>query len=100
MSKTEDKAYQRALEAYPVLRRYNDFQMVEEDINEPLREIYQEGYHQAEKDLELTCDDINIIINAFLDYKIESVKSGRDKKYTDEEYCKEVLKRFKERKGE
>ena len=49
MSKA-DKAEQRALEAYPVLMRYNDFQMVEEDINKPLREIYQEGYHQAEKD--------------------------------------------------
>ena len=57
-----------------------------------------EGYHRAEKDLELTCDDINIIINAFLDYKIESVKSGNTKKYTDEEYCKEVLKRFKDLK--
>lgn len=53
MSKAEDRAEQKALEAYPVLMCYNDFQMVEEDINEPLREIYQEGYHQAEKDLDV-----------------------------------------------
>ena len=60
MSKA-DKAEQRAFEAYPVLRCYNDFQMVEEDVNKPLREKYQEGYHQAEKDLELTCEDIKTI---------------------------------------
>lgn len=57
---------------------------------------YKEGYKQAEKDLELTCDDIYIIVNAFLDYKIESIKNGKPKKYTDEEYCQEVLKRFKD----
>lgn len=49
----EEKAEQRALEAYPVLMCYNDFQMVEEDVNKPLRKIYQEGYHQAEKDLDV-----------------------------------------------
>ena len=67
MSKAED----RALEAYPVLMCYNDFQMVEEDINKPLREIYQEGYHQAEKDLELTWEDIKTIdklLNQCVDY--------------------------------
>ena len=48
------KAEERALEAYPVLMCYNDFQMVEEDVNKPLREIYQEGYHQAEKDLDIS----------------------------------------------
>ena len=50
MSKAE-KAEYRALETYHVLMCYNDFQMVEEDINKPLREIYKEGYHQAEKDI-------------------------------------------------
>lgn len=63
-----------------------------------IEEAYFEGYNQAEKDLELTCNDIEIIINAFLDYKIESIKSGKTKRYTDKEYYQEVLKRFKERK--
>lgn len=100
MSKT-DKAEQRAFEAYPVLRCYDDFQMVEEDVNKPLREKYQEGYHQAEKDLEPTLEDVEIIINAFLDLCIENKEQGKTKRYTDKEYCQEVLKRFlKERKGE
>ena len=64
------------------------------------KEAFLLGYHQAEKDLELTCDDIKIIINAFLDYKIESIKSGKTKKYTDEEYCAEILKRYKDFKKE
>lgn len=63
------------------------------------KEAFLLGYHQAEEDLELTCDDIKIIVNAFLDFDIESVKSRETKKYTDEEYCIEILKRFnKERK--
>lgn len=61
--------------------------------------MFINGYHQAEKDLALTCDDIEIIVNAFLDYKIESIKSGKTKKYTDDEYCREVLKRFLEMKS-
>lgn len=82
------KAEERALEHFP-----------NEDNNSLKGRFgFLLGYHQAEKDLEMTLDDINIIINAFLDFKIESVESGKDKKYTDEEYCKEVLKRFKERK--
>ena len=84
MSKAEDRAY----ECFP-----------NEDIeSKKARFGFLLGYHQAEKDLELTCDDIEIIINAFLDYKIESIKNGKTKKYTDEEYCVEILKRFKERK--
>lgn len=89
------KAEERALEAYPVLMCYNDFQMVEEDINKPLREIYQEGYHQAEKDLEPTLKDVEMIINAFLDLWIENKEQGKTKRLTDKEWSQEVLKRFK-----
>ena len=94
MSKAE-KAEQRALEAYPVLMCYNDFQMVEEDINKPIREIYQEGYHQAEEDNELTWDDISEL-NCLLNEVEHEFKKGmhEDKSYTG--YCQEVLKRFKD----
>lgn len=85
MSKA-DKAEQRAFEAYPVLRCYNDFQMVEEDVNEPLREKYQEGYHQAEQDLELTWEDIKTI-DKLLNQCVDCSNPYQ-----------EVLKRFKERK--
>jgi len=44
------------------------------------------GYHQAEKDLELTCDDIKVIEKLLgFDNIIESPK----------EFYQEVLKRFK-----
>lgn len=79
MSRAEERACQYT--GYCKNQSYSDF------LN---------GYHQAEKDLELTCDDIEIIINAFLDYKIESIKSGKTKRYTDKEYCQEVLKRYKD----
>ena len=94
MSKA-DKAEQRAFEAYPVLMCYNDFQMVEEDVNKPLREIYQEGYHQAEKDLELTWTDMSelYIIFAEVDAEIELCKT--DIKSETIGYYQEVLKRFK-----
>lgn len=86
------KAEERALEVYPI----ESHEMYDDLYRQ--RNAYVKGYNQAEKDLELTCDDIEIIINAFLDYKIESIKSGRTKRYTDKEYCQEVLKRFKDYK--
>ena len=87
MSKAED----RALETYPVLMCYNDFQMVEEDINKPLREIYQEGYHQAEKELELTPEDVYDIWRLYNEVCSEGQIFGHD------ETSEEVLKRFKEK---
>ena len=67
--------------------------------NEYKRQYFVEGYHQAEKDSELTWEDIGIITNAFLDFCIENKEQGKTKRYTDKEYCQEVLKRFnKERK--
>ena len=56
--------------------------------------------HQAEKDLELTLEDVEIIINAFLDFCIENKERGKTKRYNDKEYSQEVLKRFKALKGE
>ena len=87
MSKAEEFAYSK----YPKDKKGVLYNIARNSIIE--------GYHQAEKDLELTCDDIKIIVNAFLDFDIESVKSRETKKYTDEEYCIEILERFnKERK--
>ena len=71
MSKAE-KAEHRALETYPVLMCYNDFQMVEEDINKPLREIYQEGYHQAERDIK------EELSNLFQEFMLDCVKDDTE----------------------
>lgn len=57
---------------------------------------YIKGYEQAEKDLELTLEDVEIIINAFLDFCIENKERGETKRHNDKEYCQEVLKRFKD----
>ena len=61
---------------------------------------YVEGYHQAEKDLELTWEDISVIRQIMFDYH----KILREQKPihipSDKDYCQEVLKRFKSQKGE
>ena len=69
------KAEERALEKYPYA--------------EICREKYIEGYHQAEKDLELTWEDIKVI-EKLLGFEniIESPK----------EFYQEILKRFKDLK--
>lgn len=57
---------------------------------------YVEGYHQAEKDLELGWEDMeqiyNICSEVFLDYEVTRTNMQK--------IWKEALKRFKERKGE
>ena len=66
------KAEERALEAYPYA--------------EMCRKKYLEGYHQAEKDLELTVDDIKAIdrlLNQCVDFSNP---------------YEEVLKRYREMK--
>ena len=91
------KAKERALERCPKSEN-----VIEEMRNERKRAIFIEGYHQAEKDLELTCEDIETILNvenvllhefnSQSELIIETYPTGRD-------YYQEILKRFnKERK--
>lgn len=58
------------------------------------QEGYEDGYHQAEKDNELTWEDIEKIdsITIILDASEES------RGMSNQEFYQEVLKRFKERK--
>jgi hypothetical protein len=60
-----------------------------------------DGYEQAEKDLELSWEDMRelYIIFAEVDTEIELCKAD-DIKAETIGYYQEVLKRFKERKGE
>lgn len=90
------KAEERALEAYPYNRAYTNND-VEYDGNFCNRLPYIEGYHQAEKDLELTWEDIEKITDIWDDlHEDEAVysKTGCD----TPEFYQEILKRFKERK--
>lgn len=90
------KAEERALEAYPiVMSQYSD-NCKEYDSNESDRLTFIEGYHQAEKDNELTWEDMRElhIIFAQIDVDIELCKT--DIKVETLGYYQEILKRFKE----
>ena len=87
------KAEERALEAFPDYKIIGDRYVTQK--NE--RSAYKAGYNQAEKDLELTWEDIMFIhkcIKDAMNYHISSFGSyeGQQKIYED------VLKRFKAQK--
>ena len=80
------KAEERALSKFPILKTQLG------DINYLPRISFVDGYHQAEKDLELSWEDIKYLDELILYvYKKENLR--------DNELYKEVLKHFnKERK--
>jgi len=86
------KAEDRALEAFPL--NINGDSRGSYDLNVVKRIIYQQGYEQAEKDLELTWEDIEAIDQIFTDV----FKDGFD--VTTNKYYQEVLNRFNKQKGE
>ena len=86
-----NKAEERALERCPKSEN-----LTEELRNERKRAIFTEGYHQAEKDLELTWEDIELIVNIDQDTNNEESIIGVRK---NEEHYQEVLKRFKDLKN-
>lgn len=63
------------------------------DYNQ-IYDAVKHGYHQAEKDLELTVEDIKKIYFLFKDVTNE----WYGYEFSDYGICREVLKRFKERK--
>jgi hypothetical protein len=95
MSKAED----RALEAYPIVISQHSDNCKEYDSNESDRLTFIEGYHQAEKDLELGWEDMRelYIIFAEVDVETELCKADNIKSETIG-YYQEVLKRFKTEK--
>ncbi|MCR5270537.1 MAG: hypothetical protein K6D91_05920 [Prevotella sp.] len=96
MSNTEEKA----LEKYPVKEcvSYGPLPGASEpskfDDNKPYRIGFIEGYHQAEKDLELTNEDVYDIWRIYNEVCAEGKILGSD------ETSQEVLKRFKDLKKE
>lgn len=94
------KAEERALEAYPPKftsgKRYaKRVQSEKVDTHAPIRKKYLKGYEQAEKDLALTIQDLELL-HTFL-YAVKNNKHGcfTFTSLSDEQYA-EVLKRFKE----
>ena len=91
------KAEERAIEKYPV-EMYEEVGWRCVDKNTYKRQYFIEGYHQAEKDLELSWEDMRelYIIFAEVDTEIELCKT--DIKSETIGYYEEVLKRFNRNK--
>lgn len=92
------KAEEAALKAYP--KETRDISGFVVDIGHPqyMRDLYIEGYHQAEKNLELSWEDMRIILDAENDILREcnSRKELVIETYPKEkDYYGEILKRFK-----
>ena len=91
------KANKKALDWLPKRKdgRKRYYQCNDDDI----RSIYAKGYRKAEKDLELTWEDIADILDITDVIANDDSMEERLKTMSEEEYCQEVLKRFnKERK--
>ena len=84
-----NKSAERALKAYPMKTDAGIFGSYDLNLNK--RTIYQQGYEQAEKDLELTWEDIKRIDGLCLRVNWEC-------DLEEKEYYQEVLKRFKDSK--
>lgn len=88
------KAEKRALKAYPiVMSQYSD-NCKEYDSNESDRLTFIEGYHQAEKDLALTWEDMRELHIIFTEVDVEIELGKIDIKTETLGYYEEVLNRF------
>ena len=88
------KAIERAERAYPSVNGSGWF-----GASCFKREVFIEGYEQAEKDLELTWQDIKRIVNIaddMIDLDVRDELPERCK--TEQGYYEEILKRYKEKK--
>ena len=99
MSKAEDLSRQYVLpfldKHYEKYGEHKQMELTRFDGYD-IMSAYEEGYYQAEKDLELTWEDIEKIDDIAL--RLNASAESRDMSY--QEFCQEVLKRFKEQKGE
>lgn len=93
------RAEEAALKAYPIVRTYNDYVGDYDDTNFVQRIAYEEGYMCAEKDLELTWEDMLQIRGIMAQMCVEP-DDHPEWLLSDEAYYKEVLKRFNEQKNE
>lgn len=85
MSKADTVAFEYAKEKGTLGLDYNQ-----------IYDAIKYGYHQAEKDLELTWEDIADILDVTDIIANDDSMEERLKTVSEEEYCQEVLKRFKD----
>ena len=62
--------------------------------------MFIKGYHQAEKDLELTWEDIKVICDIAFEEACRLQRNMKSSHIYKEQHYKEVLKQFKVQKGE
>ena len=109
------KAEERALEKYPLMAD-DDKEGLEalkyigmecdcaseyNEVQEAKQAYFIEGYHQAEKDLELTWEDVKMLQDISSTVYSEVAQGSVDYYQiypTEQSFLEEVLKRFKERK--
>lgn len=89
-----DKAEERALERFPTYEGASK-QWIQLYLNYDPCKSYIEGYHQAEKDLALTWEDMMLISGI-----MEDLLNSKESVDMDEvEYWTETLKRFNEERS-
>lgn len=94
-----EKARSKANRRYPsILEIDDDAEFGEHDINEAKRDIFIEGYLEAQKDLALTWEDVQLLDFYAMECQVEESK-GR-KFNSSQEFFEEVLRRFKKAKEE
>ena len=106
------KAEEKALEAYndmfhnpekmSVRSTVSEEEAAQFDYKEPFKafflDVYQQGYSQAEKDLALTWENVQLLDFYAMECQVEESK-GR-KFNSSQEFFEEVLRRFKKAKEE
>ena len=94
------KAEERALEKYPAkIAKCIIFPETKgADFNTAKRKAFQEGYEQAEKDLELTWEDMQLIWQIVEIANEECDIKKPEWMYGSKPFFTEVLRRFKEAK--
>lgn len=90
--KDMSRAKEEALKAYPPRSIAANYDTIDR------RDAFEYGYLKAEKDLELTWEDIADILDVTDVIANDDSMEKRLKTMSEEEYCQEILKRFKERK--
>lgn len=84
------KAEERANELYPPKLEW-DCRDLDYDPNEDKRRAFKKGYEQAEKDLALTWEDIDLIVHIHDDVMEEAGGTPKD-------FAVETLRRFLEQR--
>lgn len=90
------KAYDKALEAFPIIFSER-FCYDKTNIWQERRNAFENGYEQAQKDLELSWRDMQRIVK-IADHLCNSLEYDKIKKMGEEGYYTEILNRFNNEK--